>query len=148
MRAYFAALSLVFSVNALAIDTYDATTNVFTVDAVVLNGIQYNNVVLKLNAYDVISVGSSAPYGQVTDTCSSANITVPIYNAIVAGMTLAQVNQTIGCKYSPALTTAIGDHVSHGWNYGGAIIIVYFDATDSFVKGIIGTDLFKSRTGF
>lgn len=150
MSKYSAALLLFFSASALAIDTFDATTNILKIDAVVLNGIQYNGVVVKLNAYEVVSVASSIPYVPVANACSSANFTVPIYNAITAGMSLDQVNQVIGCKYNPLLTTAAGDFVLHGWSYGDGttIIQVYFDMTDTFVRGSGGSSLIKLRTGF
>lgn len=148
MRTFFAALLLAFAANALAIDTFDAGTSILKMDSVVLGGIKYNGVVVRLKSYDVVSVASSGPYVVVSDTCSSSNITVPIYNAIAQGMTLDQVNQTIGCKYDPSFTDAAGDFVGHVWRYGTALIKVYFDATDSFVRGIGGGDLYKVRVGF
>jgi hypothetical protein len=96
----------------------------------------------------VIGVGSSAPYVSVAAACSSANFTVPKYNAISAGMTLDQVNQTIGCTYDPKYTSAVSDYVIHIWIYGTAAITVYFDSTDSVVRGLNGGNTFKSRSGF
>ena len=100
MHKYFITLLLFFSASALAIDTFDESTNILTIDAVVVEGIQYNNVVVRLNAFDVISVGSSTPAddGTVAETCTDANFTLAKYNAITEGMTLDQVNQIIGCK--------------------------------------------------
>jgi hypothetical protein len=151
MRKYFITLLLFCSTSALAVDTYDETTNILNIDAVVVDGIQYNNVVVRLNAFDVISVGSSIPIddGTVSETCSDANFTIPRYNAITVGMTLDQVNQTLGCKYDPIFTIASSDFVHHTWANGdvSAGITVYFDATDSFVK-VFGGDFFKIRFGF
>ena len=89
MNKFFASLLLFFSANALAVDKFDAATGVLNIDAVVLNGTQYNNVAVRLDAYGVMSVGSSLQYaygvtfipGTYTyplgETCKLSNVTLP-----------------------------------------------------------------------
>jgi hypothetical protein len=132
--------------SALAIDTYDTTTNLYNIDSVVVGGTQYNNVVLRLKSFDVVSVGSSAPYGGVSSTCSSANLTVAHFNAIVEGMTLNQVNQAFGCTFDPSYTYISTIAISRTWQYGTASINVWFDASGNTVAKINGVGDFK--TGF
>jgi hypothetical protein len=70
---------LILSTTALATDTYNATTNILNIDAVILNGVQYNNVVVNMGKnFSVISVGSSSP---VTGTDGSSTITLAQLNA-------------------------------------------------------------------
>ena len=138
-------------------DTFDASTNILNLDFVILNNIQYNNVVLKLTNYKVISVGSSAPVTPtpVSGTCSSANFSTAIFNAITVGMTMNQVNQTIGCSYDPTRTINIATAVQNTWlyqnptTYAVEMIQVYFDPTDSIATPLsgVGSD-FKSSVGF
>ncbi len=78
MRKYFIALFLFLSANAFATDTYNPTNNMLNLDAVILNGVQYNNVVVQLLGYNVISVGSS----QIVQTSTGSSNTI----------TLAQLN--------------------------------------------------------
>jgi hypothetical protein len=137
------------SVNAWAIDTFEATTSLLKIDAVVINGVQYNNVVLKLKDVDLVSVGSSAPYGAVSDTCSASNITTANFNAITVGMTLDQVNQTIGCKYDPGASVNSQSYIVRYWRETAlgslACIIVWFDPAGNIVTSYFGD--FKSAIG-
>jgi hypothetical protein len=158
MCKYFITLLLFFSASALAIDTFDETTNILTIDSVVLEGIQYNNVVVRLNAFDVISVGSSAPVddGTVAETCTDANFTLARYDAIIEGMTLDQVNQIIGCKSNVNVTLVTEVYVHRIWHNGGQTvgnikgIGVYFDSTTgNIVKAKPSVpSIFKVRVGF
>lgn len=152
MCKFLSILLLFFSINALATDTYNSTTNILNIDSVILNGIQYNNVVIQLTGYNVISVGSYAPVN-VTAKCSSNNFSPAIYNAISIGMTISQVEQTIGCNFDPTKTVRGGSFVLKWWSYlnpttyATEMIGVYFDGTDSVVTAIGGT-LFKQSQGF
>lgn len=157
LRQVVASAALIAAANAaIAVDTFDPASNKLTLDSVVLNGVVYNNVVATLNSYTLISVGSSAPYGPVTATCSGGNFTVAKYNAIVPGMTLDQVKQTIGCANDPSLTTAVGSIVVRlGWYYfnpstgGASLILVEFDGTGTKVNADPNNlGFFKSRSGF
>ena len=148
--------------SSAAIDTFDSSTNILNLNQVQYNNIQYNDVVLKLTGYDVQSIGASAPLSPTTPpvtppvdsgTCSSENFTVAKFNAITVGMTVDQVNQTIGCKYDPSHTSASASFVSHNWYYKSQNsvqqIILYFDASDSVVTplGGYGSNI-KLRVGW
>lgn len=144
MVRYFAVLLMFISVNAWAIDTFDAATGLLTIDAVVVNGVQFNNVVVKLKDIDVVSVGSSAPYGAVSDTCSGSNITTTNFNAITLGMTLDQVNQTIGCKYDRGGTQTTSTYIVREWiNPYGGTIMVWFDSSGNIVTPLMSGADFK-----
>ncbi len=154
MRKYFATLLLLFSVNALATDTFDATTSILNIDAVILNGVKYNNVVIQLTGFNLISIGSYAPV-TVSATCSTA-FSIAQYNAITVGMTMGQVEQVLGCQYTPSGTYTVGNNaVANTWEYSNfsvtpAVfeqITVYFDVTDS-VATAYGGQILKSRIGF
>ncbi len=84
---------------SLSIDTYDTSQKIY-ITAVNVNGVQYNNVVIKLNNFSVISVGSSQPV-IVSDSWTTP-LTRDQYNAIAVGMTMNQVEQLLGCKYVPS----------------------------------------------
>jgi hypothetical protein len=59
----FMCMLLFFSVNALAMDSYAPATGILSMDGVVDNGTQYNNVVIQIPGYTVQSEGSnSTPY--------------------------------------------------------------------------------------
>ncbi len=84
-------------------------------------------------------------------TCTSANINLTNYNAIKVGMTLAQVNQTLGCAFDPAFTQRNASFTYNAWIFNGnttATIIVYFDASDSIVTALSGGTIFKTSQGF
>ncbi len=153
MRKYFficfTALLLFFSVNAYATDTYNTANSYLSIDAVIINGIKYNNVVLQLLSANLISMGSYAPV-TVSATCSDSNFTNAIFNAITAGMTKSQVTQTIGCNNDPALTVTYGNiMVTNSWmtiTPSPKLIQVFFDGTDNIVTPNDGS--FKTKVGF
>ncbi|MGZ5009436.1 MAG: hypothetical protein ACXV74_00575 [Methylobacter sp.] len=132
IRFIFFSLGLFLTTLAHATSTYNPTTNILTIDSVIDNGVQYNNVVVNLGAsFSVISVGSSAPV--VSGTCSSSNFSLAVYNAITVGMTLNQVNQAMGCNYDSTKTINSTNYVARTWFYQNAStfaleeIVVYFD---------------------
>ena len=96
------------------------------------------------NAYASTSTGGNIPVA--ITSCSASNITISAYNAITLGMTLAQVDQTIGCAHSADSRNS--QFVSYIWGiypllnqnllvYSQypvtAAIAVIFDPTASFV---------------
>lgn len=136
-----------FSAAACAADVYDPSTGTLTIPQVQIGQTYYNNVVVKLNNITVESVGSTAPVsGPVSQTCTSANFTTATYNAIAVGMTLDQVNQAVGCAYSPNLTQRATSFTAFVWSDSTAHIIVYFDASGSKVT-LLGTT-YKTSSGF
>jgi hypothetical protein len=88
--------------------------------------------------------------GPVSATCTSANINLDKYNRITVGMTMAQVNQTLGCTYLPGSTHRTTTYVINSWTaYDNGIkgILIYFDKTNSVVTAQ-GGSVFKSSSGF
>ncbi len=163
MRKYLAAFALVLAANsAMAVDTFDPSTNKLTLDSVVVNGTVYNNVVLTVNAYAINAVGTSAPYvpvtAPVTSTCTSANFTNARFNAIALGMSFSQVAAIMGCVNSPAFSQHQGTFTIYTWTWMNpstlqtSMISVWFDSsgtivTDAF-SGQAPTPYFKSSSGF
>lgn len=153
MYKYFITM-LILSINAFATDTYVPATSTLNLDNVIVGGTQYNNVVLDITGYKVISVGSSTPVntsgGGVSATCSASNFTTANFNAIAIGMTINKVAQTIGCNYDPSMNSATGSVFMNTWNYfnGSSLmtITVFFDSGDNIVTAIGST--FKTRNGF
>jgi hypothetical protein len=143
-----------------AVSIYTPSDNGLTIDSVLVNGVQYNNVVLTLRDFSVVSIGSSSSDIPIKDTCTSGSFNSAIYNSIKIGMTLSQVQQIIGCKPTSTSTYVPDDqsYIVHtwsekqsGWPYSFVYLRVSFDPTDSIVQQlqvINGVPLFKERTGF
>ncbi len=88
--------------------------------------------------------GGSTPI--VSATCSQSNFTLANYNAIAIGMTLQQVNQTMGCQYYPSMTTHVQSLTVYNWYDGGQrLIMVWFDSNGT-VTSSQGPDGFKQGT--
>jgi len=148
MKKHLAALALLLGglvPAAHAIDTFNADNNVLTLDSVVVNGTQFNNVSVFLGNYYVLGIGSSQPW--IPDTCGNDNITSPRYNAIGLGMNITQVIQILGCKYDPALTYRNSQAIVYTWHAGTATINVFFE-TSGYTTKDIGGGVFKQAQGF
>jgi len=87
--------------------------------------------------------------GNVAATCSNSNLTTSNYNAITPGMTIAQVNQTMGCAFNPSFTQRNSLFIAHIWIVTGTMkyITVYFDLADNVVTPLV-TGSYKTATGF
>lgn len=130
--------------------TYNDANGQLTLPSVQVGNTVYSNVLIRLNSFDILGVGGAAPApttGTVSAACTMANLTLANYNAIAAGMTLEQVKRTIGCEYTPALTTITTYSITRAWSSGGAVIIVYFDPTGATVQGMFGSPSFKGASG-
>jgi hypothetical protein len=80
----------------------------------------------------------------IAPTCSQSNFTLANYNAIAIGMTLQQVNQTMGCQYLPSQTMYISPYIVYIWYDGGLKMIqVFFDASNNTVTASLGPGGFK-----
>lgn len=142
------------SVTAAAGNTFDPATNTLTMDSVTVTGDRvYSNVVIRIDQFTVLGVGSSTPIdggGGISETCGAGNFTIDKYNAIQVGMSLNQVNQTIGCKFSPEFTNRVeGIAVVHKWVHstnGTPFLMVFFDESSLTVTPMDGT--FKISSGF
>ena len=128
--------------------TYDSSTRYLTIPSVQVGETVYRNLVIRLDSFAIVSVESAAAATTpapvaVAATCTSANLTVAKYNAIAVGMTLDQVNQTLGCSSS---TTVRGTaFVFYRWNSTNtsATIGVYFNLAGTTVTGYLGTNIIK-----
>src|SRR6476469_760876 len=81
MRKFLGTLACLLAANsAMAVNTFDPTTNKLSLDSVVINGVVYNNVVVTLKSFTLNSVGTSAPYAAVTATCGSTDFTNAKFN--------------------------------------------------------------------
>jgi hypothetical protein len=148
MKKYITALLLLLGLlqNAHATTTFDPNTNILTLDSVVVNGTQFNNVSVLMGTYFVLSVGSSI------QRCTSGNLTTAKYNLIVQGMTLAQINQLLGCQYDPALVFRNTGAITYVWHYEDAsiglvqTIYVFFD-TNGLRSTAIENGVFKQAVG-
>ncbi len=138
-----------FTVTAQA-DNFDPATNILRMDSVVVGDQKYFDVSVRIDQFQVLAVGSSAPNngGGVKETCEAADFTISKYNNIVVGMSLDQVNQTIGCK--PGSPVRTSGFVNYSWSttVGGVRIIdVIFDDPSLTVTGALGGS-FKRSGGF
>jgi hypothetical protein len=111
----------------LDLATYDGRTGNLTLPFVQLGGTLYTNVVVRLDSFAVLSVGSG-----VSPTCVDTDLTGVKYDAIAIGMTVDRVNQLLGCAYSPQLTntTAYAAYGSTEFSWaspGGRQIDVWFN---------------------
>lgn len=88
----------------------------------------------------------------VAATCSASNFTSSIYNAIQIGMTVDQVNQTVGCQNNPALTSRMTAYIMFTWISvnSSAFVQVYFDDTGTYVTPLFGNSSspYKASMGF
>ena len=147
MKKYLAALFVVlggFIQTAQAIDTYDYNSSILTLDSVVVNGTQYNNVTVLLVDPVVLSIGSQQTY--IPATCSNNNLTTTNFNAIQVGMTLNQVNTIIGCQNDPSGTYRSAACLTYVWHDQNRSIYVLFDLNGYRVLNVSGT--YKVAGGF
>jgi hypothetical protein len=153
MFRYIATLAVLIACrSAFAADTFDTSTNILTVPQVQIGQTLYNNVQVKLNNITVVSVGSTSPVssGNVAATCSASNFSTASYNAITVGMTVAQVNQVMGCAYDTSSTERTAEFIAYKWDdipaRGLQFIQVFFDTSGSVVTAY-GTQ-YKLAGGF
>ena len=147
MKKYLAALFVVlggFIQTAQAIDTYDYNSSILTLDSVVVNGTQYNNVTVLVVDPVVLSIGSQQTY--IPATCSNNNLTTTNFNAIQVGMTLNQVNTIIGCQNDPSGTYRSAACLTYVWHDQNRSIYVLFDLNGYRVLNVSGT--YKVAGGF
>ena len=69
MNRYITIILLILASSTHAADSFDPTTNQLTIPSVVVSGIPYQNVLVKLNNFSVVSIGSK---GSIT--CSNATL--------------------------------------------------------------------------
>ena len=91
--------------------------------------------------------------GAVSDSCGTENFTVEILNSIQEGMSLDEVNRTIGCTYDPGKVIRVAGLVTYRWtfidpSYNVKLIQVYFDSTGAFARRIRGVGPLTTASGF
>ena len=119
-------------------DTFNPATNILTLDSVRYKDQKYSNVVLRIDQFTVLSVGSSVPVN--SDTCGLERFTAANFDAIQVGMSLDQVTQIMGCLPGKKLS-APGGIVSYSWSnldVTQMLIIVSFDESSMKVTGFLG----------
>ncbi|MES2584180.1 MAG: hypothetical protein V4627_15765 [Pseudomonadota bacterium] len=135
--------------NAYANPTFNEANSYLTLPNVVVGSTVFNNVVVRVDRFTVVSVGGSSSTPPAKENCAYSDFTTAKYNAIQPGMTTDQVNQIIGCKFDPTQTVRSQSFVGHYWvaNSGGqiAVINVLFDATGS---NALNSPAFKTSSGF
>lgn len=107
-----------------------------------------NGTVIPLSRFQ-FSGASTGPGGAVSATCASSNFTVANFNSIKIGMTLEQVNQTMGCAYNPNYTQRGTGYVANSWvSNSGQSVLVFFDVNDATVTPLAAGVAFKTSNGF
>lgn len=132
-------------------DSFDANTGRLTIDSIQIGNTVYTGVVITIGS--VISVGGSkAASSTVAATCAAGNFTTAAFNAIQEGMSVSQVNQIMGCQYTPSLTLRGSNYLTNSWSVPGAMtyIQVWFDASGSTVtRSYPSASIpFKTAVGF
>lgn len=131
----------------MALAEFDLKDNTLTLDAITHNGVEYDNVVVRITGYEIISFGASRP---TKDAVCPEAFTAMQYDHIRVGMTMDQVDDVIGCNYDVDGTEISGNNILRNWETSGNIlreIFVNFDTTTNLVApDASGT--FKRKIGF
>lgn len=132
-------------------DSFDVSTGRLTIDSIQIGNTIYTGVVITIGS--VISVGGSKTAGStVAATCAAGNFTTAAFNAIQEGMSVSQVNQIMGCQYTPSLTLRGSNYLTNSWSVPGSMtyIQVWFDASGSTVtRSYPSASIpFKTAVGF
>ncbi len=137
-------------------DSFDANTGRLTIDSIQVGNTVYTGVVITIGS--VISVGgskaasSTATGSTVATTCAAGNFTTAAFNAIQEGMSVSQVNQIMGCQYTPSLTLRGSNYLTNSWSVPGTMtyIQVWFDTSGATVTRLYPSTAipFKTAVGF
>lgn len=147
--SFFFIISSLYSVTATS-NTFDPATNTLTIRSVTVTGDRiYSNVVIRLDQFTVLGVGSSVPNGTVSETCGAENSTIDRFNAIQPGMSIEQVTQIIGCQSKVGVRS--DEILTHDWLYVNELrevfsISVIFEPSTLTVHERLGSP--KTATGF
>lgn len=144
-----AALALTLCGGAMAqTATFNESNRQLTMPSVQVGNVVFSNVVVRLDNFTVLASGPGTPIA--LGACTQANFTTARYNAIAVGMTPDQVNATMGCVFSPALTQRGPGYVALAWGATSAqgLVVVFFDANGTVVTPLAGSTSFKSSSGF
>ena len=113
-----------------------------TLDDVTVGDQTFTNVVVRIDQFSVKSVGGSGSIiSGVSANCVSGNFTIEKFNAIQIGMSLDQVNQTIGCSFDSNNIVRASGLATYRWQITDPdlkFIQVSFNATDLTVTDRLG----------
>lgn len=150
IRSFLGAATLALAAgSALAqTATFSESNRQLTLPSVQVGNVLFSNVVVRLDAFTVLASGPGTPIS--LGACTEANFTTARYNAIAIGMTPDQVNDTMGCVFTPALTQRGPGYVALAWSPASTrgLVVVFFDANGSVVTPLAGSTSFKSSSGF
>lgn len=133
---------------------YDEATRNLTVPSIRLGLTTFTNLVVRLDAIALVSV-DPAP-STVTDKCSVSNFSADKFNAIVPGMTLAQVSTLMNCKPNSSRTNrSSSGYTTYEWTddadqyaYLYTNMKIYFDVNGLKVTVFsIGSTIYPYRSG-
>jgi hypothetical protein len=141
-KLFITAALCIFTTFATAGVTYEEGTRYLSIPTVQIGDTQYNFLVVKIDAATIVSYGSSSKAsgaGVAARQCTKANLTQARFDAIKVGMTLDQVNTTMGCQYAPLQLTWGDRNINAGnppgydiWQWQAidtiSYIQVYFDS--------------------
>jgi len=130
--------------------TYSSSNRYLTLPSIVVDGTTLSNVVLRLDAGAVVSIGTNAG---ISDKCAASNFSADKFNAIALGMAYDQVVQLMGCRPDSTKTYRGLFNTTYQWQSSTSYtpyMTVYFD------KNAIGVDYlyqdatnpFKTGSGF
>jgi hypothetical protein len=153
------ALDDMLTILANALNTSGVAYTELLADAALNFSTQPNGLLSALAAaYASFNSGSSGGTSPVTTACTSANFTKASFNAIAVGMSLQQVEQTIGCAYDPVVShngLLPTIYAVYQWDYTNLLsnppildnITVWLDWTGSVVTAN-GAGTYKTSFGF
>jgi hypothetical protein len=115
MGPTLAALLIGASTSVLATDTFDTNSNQLTVPAIQIGDTVYNNVVIQLKDFAVLSAGTSTVVApSQLPACTMTNFNAQAYDTISLGMTVDQVSQVVGCQ---VLQSVEAGQTTHGTTF-------------------------------
>lgn len=119
--------------------TYDTGTRQLTLPSVRVGNTIYTDVVLRLDSFAILGVGGVGT-PDVPATCPNASLTYSKFNAVANGMSLAQVNQIMGCQPNPTYTQQTTYYRVYIWFSadGTSGIGVFFDPAGNAVSSDFG----------
>lgn len=133
---------------------YDDVSRNLTIPTIRLGLTTFTNLVVRLDAIALVSV-DPAP-SVITDKCTPANFSADKYNAIVPGLTLAQVSTLMSCRPNAKKTdrSSLG-YTTYTWqddtttsSYPDTSMQIYFDVDGVKVKVFnIGSTIYPYRSG-
>lgn len=129
--------------------TFDPATNMLRVPSIQVGNVIYSNLVYRVDAGQVISVGVAQNANAIADSCSGGNITLANLNAVQLGMSMEQVQAVIGCRADPIYTVRSQLASHYTWMAdGNKSITVYFDPAGTLVTSASPTVVyFKFSSG-